>query len=146
MKVSQEKKKEIRKELIAAAVEIITEKGFKAATMREISAKAGYGSATIYNYFPTKEKILYAYFEDSHEQAALTLEQIPDLPEFTLKEKLQVQLESLLDVYLQDREFVMEAYKLIFDSPLRTFSEFVPIRDRFTAQVRLFIETAIENG
>ncbi|MCP4130775.1 MAG: hypothetical protein GY754_07320, partial [bacterium] len=46
----------------------------------------------------------------------------------------------------QDREFVMEAYKLIFDSPLRTFSEFVPIRDRFTAQVRLFIETAIENG
>lgn len=57
MKVSQEQKNEIRKKLLKAAVEIMTYKGFQNSTMREISEKAGFGTATIYNYFPTKEKI-----------------------------------------------------------------------------------------
>ena len=68
MKISQDQKREIRKKLINTAVEIMTEKGFQSATMREISSKAGLGSATIYHYFPNKEKILYAYFQEKHNE------------------------------------------------------------------------------
>ena len=144
MKVSREKKKEIRHDLIRAAVTVFSEKGFRAATMREISTLAGYSAATIYNYFPNKEKILYGYFADKQMEVQELIENIPDFNEFTLKEKLQAQLESLLDLYLEDREFVQEAYRLIFNSPLRTFSEFTPIKKIFTDTVHAFITAAVE--
>jgi len=146
MKVSQEQKDEIRKKLIKAAVELMTEKGFQDATMREISDRAGYGSATIYHYFPNKEKILYAYFENKHKELIKLLKEVPDFSEFTLKEKLQVQIESLLDMYLEDREFVQEAYKLMFDSPLRTFTEMIPIKDTFLKTVNDFFEDSIKKN
>jgi AcrR family transcriptional regulator len=146
MKVSKDKKGEIKKELIKAAVEIMTEKGFHAATMREISAKAGYGSATIYHYFPNKEKILYAYFNEKQDELVKLLDEVPDFTEFTLKEKLQIQLESLLDLYLQDREFVQEAYKMMFDSPLRTFTEFMPIKEKFIKTTNEFFEESIRKN
>lgn len=146
MKVSKDKKGEIKKELIKAAVEIMTVKGFQNATMREISDKAGYGSATIYHYFPNKEKILYAYFEEKHSDLNKILKEIPDFSEFTIKEKLQIQIESLLDIYLEDREFVQEAYKLMFDSPLRTFTEMTPIKEIFLKSVSGFFEESIKKN
>ncbi len=146
MKVSKEKKKEIRIDLIHAAVEVFTEKGFRAATMREISTRAGYGAATIYNYFSNKEKILYTYFDVKLTEVNETVNNIPDLSEFTLKEKLQIQLETILDTYLPDREFVTEAYQILFDSPLKTFSEFASIRTIFTDSVKSFLESAVEKN
>ncbi|MBN2039681.1 MAG: TetR/AcrR family transcriptional regulator [Spirochaetes bacterium] len=146
MNVSNEQKVENRKKLITAAVEIMSEKGFQAATMREISSRAGLGTATIYHYFPNKEKILYAYFQDKYEEVPDLLSEIPDFTDFTLKEKLQIQLESLFDLYLEDREFVLEAYKLMFDSPLRSFSEFIPIKDSFIKTVNIFFEESINNN
>ena len=145
MKVSKDKKKEIRRDLIQAAVELFSEKGFRKATMREISSRAGYAAATIYNYFPNKEKILYGYFEEKQRELIRSLEDIPDFNEFTLKEKLQVQLETLLDLYLPDREFVQEAYKLIFDSPLRSLSELRNNKKMFTDAVSEFFDVSIAN-
>ena len=146
MKISKEKKKEIRIKLIDTAVELFVEKGFASATMREISTLAGFGTATIYNYFPNKEKILYAYFEEKQKELNEILNNIPDFNEFTLKEKLQAQMESLLDLYLHEREFVQEAYKLIFDSPLRTFTEFQTIKKIFTKTIEDIFNAAVENG
>jgi len=145
MKVSQDKKKEIRRDLIQAAVELFSEKGFRKATMREISSRAGYAAATIYNYFPNKEKILYGYFEEKQRELIKSIEDIPDFSEFTLKEKLQMQLETLLDLYLPDREFVQEAYKLIFDSPLRSLSELRNNKKMFTDAVSEFFDVSIAN-
>lgn len=146
MKVSKEKKIEIRKKIIESAVDIISEKGFRSATMREISSRAGLGSATIYNYFPTKEKILFGYFEDRQVELGTILCDIPEFDQFNLKEKLQSQLESLLELYLGEREFVHEAFKLMFDSPLRTVSEFAPIKKSFLDQSRKIFEEAKEKN
>ncbi len=144
MKVSKEKKEEIRNDLLQAAVDVFTEKGFKAATMREISTRAGYGAATIYNYFPTKDKILYAYFNVKLTEAVDTVKNIPDLEAYTLKEKLQILLETALDIYLQDREFVREAYQLLFDSPLKTFTELEDIHIVVTEMIKSFLNEAEE--
>lgn len=144
MKVSKEKKKEIRIKLIDTAVELFMEKGFSAATMREISNRAGFGTATIYNYFPSKEKILYAYFYEKQNEVNEILDNIPEYQDFQLKEKLQIQLETLLDIYLKEREFVQEAFKLVFDSPLKTFSEIQPAKKIFTETVEAAITAAVE--
>lgn len=146
MKVSKEQKGQIRRRLIKAAVEVMTAKGFQAATMREISDKAGCGSATIYNYFPNKEKLLYAYFEDRHVELNTLLKEIPEFEGFTLKERLQTQMESMFDIYLEDRAFVQEAYKLMFDSPLRTFTEMTPIKDAFLKTANGFFEEAVQKN
>ncbi len=146
MKVSQEKKKEIRRKLIDAAVELFIEKGFSSATMREISTGAGFGTATIYNYFPNKEKILYAYFYEKQQEVNQSLDKIPDYNNFHLKEKLQIQLETLLEAYLAEREFVREAFKLVFDSPLKTFTEFQPVKKIFTKTVEAAFNSAVENN
>ena len=53
MKVSKKEKAKTRIKILEASVDVITEKGFKSASMREIARHAGVGDATIYNYFPS---------------------------------------------------------------------------------------------
>lgn len=144
MKVSKEKQKEIRRDLIRAAVELFKQKGLSSATMKEISTKAGYGAATIYNYFPSKDKIFFAYFEEKQSELRDTLDEISEFDTFTLKEKLQIQMESLLDGYLKDRDFVGDAYKMILDSPMKTYSEIATSKKEFTQTVHGFLASAIE--
>lgn len=146
MKVSKDQKDEIRKKLIESAIEVMTEKGFQNSTMREISQKAGVGTATIYNYFPTKEKILYSYFLDRQNEVVREIKAIPGFADFTLKEKLQAQIETLLSIYTSDREFVQIAYRMMFDSPLRTFTEITPVREIYTGTAAQFIEDSISRG
>jgi len=43
-----------------AALRIFAEKGFQNATITEISKEAGVSEATIYEYFGTKEDLLFA--------------------------------------------------------------------------------------
>ena len=44
--------------ILVAAVKVINEKGFHAATTKEIARVAGVAEGTIFNYFPTKKDIL----------------------------------------------------------------------------------------
>ncbi|MEO9385888.1 TetR/AcrR family transcriptional regulator [Chromobacterium phragmitis] len=46
-----------RQGLVAAATEVFVERGYEAASMSEISARAGGSKATLYNYFPSKEAL-----------------------------------------------------------------------------------------
>lgn len=56
----QTKRERTRDQLIAAAVQVIGDKGVEAAAIQEIAAVAGVANGTFYNYFPTKEAILEA--------------------------------------------------------------------------------------
>jgi len=145
MRVSKEKQNEINRSLVRAAVELFSEKGFSGATMREISTRAGLGAATIYNYFPNKEKIFYAYFELKQDELRETLTEVSELEAFTLKEKLQTLLESLLDSYIEDREFVAATYKTLLDSPMKSFTDLEPVKDKFTDLVRSYFASAIDS-
>ena len=46
--------------IMDAALRIFAEKGFQIATITEISKEAGVSEATIYEYFGTKEDLLFA--------------------------------------------------------------------------------------
>jgi AcrR family transcriptional regulator len=146
MKVSREKKEEIGRELLAAAVELFTEKGFAGATMREISSRAGYSAGTIYSYFPSKEKIFYAYFEEKQEALDRSLKEIDDFDTYTLKEKLQAMMETLLEHFIPDREFVAITYKALLDSPMKSFTELRPAKEQFGRLVARFFSAAEERG
>ena len=146
MKISQEQKVEIRRKLLSAAVELFTEKGFGGATMREISKLAGCSPGTVYNYFPTKEAIFYAYFEEKQDELFRALAEIEDFEALDLKEKLQAMMEAHIEVYTPDREFVEIVYRALLDSPMKSYTELRPLQARFADEVGGYFAVAVEKG
>ncbi len=146
MKISEEQKRKNRGEIIRAAVDAITEKGTKGATMREIAQKAGLGDATIYNYFPTKEAIVYAYYEEQLAVCVERLRAIEDFNEYSLREQLQVFFETQLELLLPDREFVESTFRAVTFSLTQDSQLLKPIRARFFRVVGEMFEAAVEVG
>lgn len=58
-----------RNKIIEAALVIFAEKGFQDATISEISKAANVSEATVYEYFKTKEELMFAIPEDISEES-----------------------------------------------------------------------------
>ena len=146
MKISEDQKRENRKKIIRSAVDAITEKGMKGATMRMIARKAGVADATIYNYFSTKEGIVYAYYEAQLDASVERLRAIADFNEFSLQEQLQAFFETQFELFLADREFVDVSFRAITFSLTHDYQYLKPIRKRFFRIISDLFEAAIEVG
>ncbi len=55
-----------RQEILAAASEVFAQKGYAAATTKDIANAADLGESTLYNYFESKRDILLAILEENH--------------------------------------------------------------------------------
>ena len=146
MKINREQKEENRKKIIRAAVEIISEKGIRSATMKAIARNAGVADATIYNYFATKESILFGYFQEHMRDVAERLKAIDDFNTYGFQEQLQAMMETSLDLYLPDREFVSETLSAVFLGFSASYRHLKPVKTSFLAIVREIYEAAIEVG
>lgn len=144
MKISKEQKKINRKKIIAAAVNLISTKDVKTATMREIARSAGLGDATIYNYFPTKEAIVYGYYEDKFDQVVEKLKTIADFHEYTFQEQLQTFFETKLGILLADREFLEKTFKMTFFALSQHYTRIRPIKDKFMTIIEDIFANAVE--
>ena len=144
MKVSQSAKEKTKVKILASAVELIIEKGFKSASMREMAKNAGVSNPTIYNYFPTKEKILYAYVEQKHKETAQILQEIENFNTYTLREQLQTLIETELELYLEDREFILQISDMVFHSAGLKLELLYDNNKLFTDMVKDMLEIAID--
>lgn len=144
MKISKAEQKKVRKKLLNAAIEIITKHGYQKATMLKISKKAEVGDSTIYKYFPSKEKFIFAYFEDSVLDAIDVVAGIEDFNEYSIQEKLQTLMESTLDIFSENRKFVQIGLEIILTTPFNSYHELQPTKKAFTAIVMEIFEAAIE--
>jgi len=74
--------RERRDKLIKAAIEVVKEKGFHAATMRDIGRAAGMTQGTIYNYVTSKDDVLFLVCDrlvsEYQEETRKALETIAD--------------------------------------------------------------------
>lgn len=146
MKVSQDQKVETRRIIIRAAVATISEKGLRASTMRQIAKAAGIGDATIYNYFASKEAILFGYYEDHMLACIESLKGVAEFHTFSLQEQIQTLFETSLERYLADREFVAETFRTVLLRSSRDWSLVKPIRAAFLAAVNDMLAAAAEVG
>ncbi|HBR96236.1 MAG TPA: TetR/AcrR family transcriptional regulator [Gammaproteobacteria bacterium] len=146
MKVSEADKQQTRLRLLDAAVDVISEKGFKSASMREIARRAEVGDATIYNYFPTKEALLYGYCEHVQHEVMRALQAIPNFHEYSLQEQLHQLVETQLRVWLPAREFLQHVFALTFAAPVASHSHLTATREAFMAMVVDLLDAAIEVG
>jgi AcrR family transcriptional regulator len=146
MKTSKSQQEQTRRTVIRAAVDLMTEHGYDATTMKQIARSAGIGDATIYKYFPTKEKILFAYYELAIE---ITLELIGETPgwaEFTLQEHLQRLVDALLELLLADREFVEISRQVFGKSPLLMMRDTMPGQQQLKGEVAQYLQWAEDQG
>ena len=66
-----------RERLYRAALEMISERGYEAATLRDVAAQVGVSPALLYRYFPNKRAILLAFYDDLSETFARQADEIP---------------------------------------------------------------------
>ena len=64
MKTTRQQQDATRRQIVASAVDLMTRQGFDGTTMKDIARAAGIGDATIYKYFPTKDRIVLGYLDD----------------------------------------------------------------------------------
>src|SRR5579859_331706 len=74
----RERKKERTRELIAAtARRLFVERGFEEVRVAEIARAAEVSEATVFNYFPTKEDLLYSRLEAFEEELVSAVRERP---------------------------------------------------------------------
>lgn len=71
------KKQRTRDQLIRAAIEVCQEKGFDAATVKEIVDAADVSLRTFSRYFPTKDSVILAVVDDCARAAATLVYEVP---------------------------------------------------------------------
>lgn len=147
MKISKEQKLKNRKALIASAVSVITDKGFKSASMREIAQNAKLSDAAIYKYFPTKEALLYGYFEDSLHTTLKSLKEIKGFDEFRFVEQMHLLVEKQLEYFENNKGFVSLAFKEVFTSSLKaTITDTTQHREQYLNFVGNYLQASVHAG
>lgn len=142
----KKKSEKVREKILDAAVDLMSMEGYKNVSMRKIAKQAKVGDATIYNYFPNKESLLYGYFAALVQQSVEELQAIDDFEQYSLQEKIQLLIETNLTQMLPHREFVLEAFEITFLTPLAKFGNIAPIKSQLSEQVRLYLSQAYQQG
>ncbi|GAA3455847.1 TetR/AcrR family transcriptional regulator [Dactylosporangium matsuzakiense] len=145
MGLREEKKRQTRAALIAAAATLFAERGYEATTVADIAAGANVSTRTFFSYFPAKEDVLFAGtderlaamaaafadgspstpLEAMHRIAEQVLSASPDLPGadrlaiMLARPELQAQaLQRLLAAQRLIGEWLLRAYPDRLDAPL----------------------------
>ncbi|MEP6465389.1 MAG: TetR/AcrR family transcriptional regulator [Parafilimonas sp.] len=135
-----------RKEVIVkAAASLFREKGYKAASMRDLAERVGVEAASLYNHIRSKSELLHdicfnvanvfwEHMSKVEASDATPIEKFETILRFHIKQLL----ENFEEVYISDREwrFLADPYLSNFQSQRRNY------RKRFAA----IIEQGIANG
>lgn len=84
-----------RNHIYAVAQSLIASRGFAETTLRDIAREAGVSVGLLYRYFPSKQAIVLALYD---ELSARYVEQTAELPPGKWRERFQVALQSSLAV------------------------------------------------
>ncbi|MBS1227467.1 MAG: TetR family transcriptional regulator [Proteobacteria bacterium] len=72
----KKKTEEKRQAIVDAAAEVFRELGFERASMAEICRRVGFSSATLYNYFSSKETLFYEVVYEANEAEFQTVHEL----------------------------------------------------------------------
>jgi AcrR family transcriptional regulator len=112
----RELKRERTRRLISdKAFELFTDHGFGRTTVEQIAAAAEVGPSTLYRYFPTKERLVLEFVEDSLFGALDWFREQP--ADTNLPDTLQSVIERVLDQMESNPDRVRTVYDLAAQTP-----------------------------
>jgi AcrR family transcriptional regulator len=134
------KSEETHARILAAALQVFRERGFEAATMREIASAAQMAVGAAYYYFDSKDALVMAYYERAQKEMTPLID-AQLAASRTLEQRLRAIIEQKLDYFEPDRKLVSALTAHIDPAhPLSPFSEATaPVRDADIA----FFERAV---
>jgi AcrR family transcriptional regulator len=111
----ERKKRETRRAINLAALELVEERGFAAVTTEEIATRAGVSARTFFNYFPSKEAAVIGTTAEELESYAEQLEETTDGE--TPLESLRRILAGMLAPASVDRELRAKRRRILLGEP-----------------------------
>jgi AcrR family transcriptional regulator len=115
-----------RAHLLATALAVFRQRGLEAATMRDLAAAAGTSLGSAYYYFPSKEAIIQAYYDDVQtEHARRVASVLAGGGGRDLKDRLLAAFHAKLDILQGDRKLLGALFRYTGepDHPLSVLSE-----------------------
>lgn len=129
------KGEQTRAHILETALQLFRERGYEDTTMRAIAEAAGVAVGNAYYYFRSKEHLIQAFYERSHEEHLEACQPIL-AQEKDLRARLHSVLRAKIDTSMPYHRFSAVLFKSAADpkSPLNPFSdESRELRDRVTA-------------
>ena len=99
---STPKSEETRTRILNAALAVFRERGFDAATMREIATQAGVATGAAYYYFDTKDAIVLAFYDHAQQEMNPAIDQALTHAR-TLEARLLAIIQYKFDYFLPNR-------------------------------------------
>jgi len=136
-----------RAKMLETARKLFWEKGYQAASMRDIGISYGCRPANIYNFFSDKEEILFEVLREEMEQIIAPIKHMEEEDDANPIEQLRLIIESHLKVTLSYRR----SAKLLFDVALDSLStekrkKIIDLRDTYDRIIRKVIRRGIDAG
>jgi AcrR family transcriptional regulator len=118
------KSEQTRAKILEAALERFRERGYEETTMRGIAEAAGVAVGNAYYYFKSKEHLIQAFYERTHDEHLAASREVLDR-ERGLRERLLGVMRAKLDTIMVYHQFAGVLFKTAADpkSPLNPFSE-----------------------
>lgn len=136
---------ERKKEILELAQVLFREKGYAAASVRDIASSAGVEPASLYSHIKGKEEILDAICFDMAEKFATSIHEVNDIY-FDALQRLQMAVKSHIElltkfpdasvVFLRDWRYLSDDRR----------AEFIALRDAYEAELRKIIQCGIDEG
>jgi len=128
------KGEETRAHILETALELFRERGYEETTMRGIAEAAGVAVGNAYYYFRSKEHLIQAFYERTHQEHLAASRDVLDR-ERGLRERLTGVMRAKLDTIMPYHQFAGVLFKTAAypTSPLNPFSEdSLPVRRQST--------------
>lgn len=152
MYIMNEKTRQRRAEhIIEAATQVFTLKGIEKATMKDVAEEANMGVATIFRFFPKKEKLIVAVAIKQLEQVLETFQSV-SAQSITCYEKLELLFDnSILLLTQNDKANVLllenfDNYAAHSIEPLEDITLFNEIHQNISKVFASIVQQGVEDG
>lgn len=137
--------------IVEAAECVFTHKGIETATMQDVATEAKMGIATIFRFFPRKEKLVVAVATKNLETVLETFRSIAERP-ISCMEKLELLFDHFISLLEQPASSNVkllenfESYAAQFTEPLEDIELFNAVYRNISQVFSTIVEQGIEDG
>ncbi|MDD5398777.1 MAG: TetR/AcrR family transcriptional regulator [Dehalococcoidia bacterium] len=133
--------------IIEVAIDLFWENGYNGTSLRDIAEACGFEAANLYNYFRSKEQLLYEAMQEELERFLELLEPVASDSRGAPVERLK----RIIEIHVERMLVIGRRYKMMYDSEIRHLSpvhrkRIVALRDYYSELLFNIIEDGKKTG